>query len=257
MSIDTKCNTCICEYEPGKCSIGKLDKFIKAGAEIEHEDGHAIIKGRACLFHRRSDWKDKQEKSGPDDKSLYDIMRDEVRIDVTAIILFEEGKSFEDLNSTIMAMSSGSIPPVKFIIVDCCSGFTTREVLAFMYSKNYTIPWRLEMVSTTNILRGVDLAVKKTNTRWFITYQAGIIPEADLLEKVDDILNDELLQVVMFKNADNINGLLCLRILYKQIGGNKDDAVQNKIARVCENQNLSRLIMDTSIVFKQEDIKCS
>lgn len=269
--IETVCYQCIFAKWEGDeqvgCHANMLDEHIdKEYVEFETSGKSCwLLNNVACLYYRSPLWKEMQTV----DFNLQTIeqflthARLEMTLRADAIVIVRPGDTIQDVEFTVQALEGMEVPP-KMIYIANCKAIRPSELILWA-QHHMNIKWHIEYfldeVSVNNAVD--DIVFNKCENMYFIVFRAGYIPNADALSIIDRALYDKhekfLLVTPLFDDdgfiiqvdtdsydTKNINGLFCMRIAFKNLGGNGSSGIIDKFRILCEEQKCPHLIRTMS-----------
>jgi len=205
--ISTTCKDCVFKEMHGKvqtgCSLGILDRFEEAGAEItlHCDEGVAYKKvDRVCMY-RRPDW--------DWNSNIYD----EVFIRSTIVVLHSSG---DDLKETLKSVAALDTPKPPNVVV----GHTTDN-LSEIYKTGTSIisPKRFScvyMVESTYDGATQDEAFKRCKNGWIFFVKSGTVLDKDTLKVLNHSVNYTM------NNNLATTGIECyMALAYKVLHGHR------------------------------------
>jgi len=236
------------------CSIGKIDKFEKQGAEIievydETNKEFYVIKGRVCVSWRGSDWKEKNK--GRDDWA--EIVAKETMVRMDAIIYMSKDTTLADVEKTVLSLKNNTIKPAQLTLVNNGSEID-RPTLARICNAS-EFKWRVENIQEEDAsrMRGIDIAIKKVNANdynYYCIFDAGKKVPTNFISDINSSLNDDLNRFLALRSDDG-NGDVGQILMHKRIGGNRDKPFLDKIEHTTRSQGCPNLLQETSNVVSE------
>lgn len=231
VKIGTFCQECI--FCDNGCKLGLHEKWEALGNLKRAEDTFVI--DRICQWRRDVNW-----DQGDDPISK---VNDEVHISGTVIISFKEF-NLENIRSKLSDLSgmwmlknfnvvvSLPINSMPFDVIEIC-----KEVMPdITVDVNVVVEeFTLENFSTE--------AFRKAKNGFVIFLDGEMEIDNTLIKRLDNAINDKLMQIVFIRPVSGYHQTVCLAALYKFLYGNKQKTVEEKIDIMANDQNLSRLVI--------------
>jgi hypothetical protein len=250
VEIKTICRDCIFaefneEYtKQTGCKLNRLSKFAAAGLIKDlYDEKTGLISveiQRFCNACRNSEWASKYED--PEDKLKKEI---ELRLDF--IVIDNEKESWEDdIISSCKSLVNQTIKPRKIIILFYRSTkpiVSLREKIISLL-KETNIKYEIVNVlrSVPNINNVIDEAITKSNSQYYTLCDAGDTIDNNFIEKLNKLLNEDLVQFSMIEPTEGRTGLTVQRLIHKLISGNYNVPVTEKIKTIAKNQNVPHMV---------------
>lgn len=260
--IETVCLNCVfAEWEPideggewGEqcgCAFNIIPRMRDQGADVKYNADeekklhYCSIVDRVCVYCRpHRGWASRF----PDGVNLKEIARNEVKPVMGFILIVN---NLEDLQPMLKSITEMTFKPSDVHVQFRTAG-AVRPVAALQMLKDYLCPhsitYRIDYILEENAtdLRIADIAYKKIKRSYFATFADGFKIPSDFIDTIDKALNDRLERFLLLKPIDGINGMVAQTRITKQIGGNNEDAVFNKLERVAEDQQCQYLVRPVS-----------
>lgn len=275
-TIFTMCNGCVFsslqandnENLSDYCSIGRLEKLQKNGAEIlsvsDKEDPNKNIKlvnRRVCNMLRGDDWAEARTKEGYKKEDFVKLAKKEAEINC-AVIMYMGGESEINLESRMNSLCQsmkflecGEVKPSEFSIINN-SDVPPYEFLSYVRRKCEEIevktPWKMEYVSDSNVkemeeeeqaLACVDIAIKNIDSIYYCVFIEGkSIPE-NYLQSINNFINEDLGRFLAIVPEEGINGMCVQYRVHKQLVGNRGGkTIVEKIELLSSEQKCEEII---------------
>lgn len=249
------------------CEMGVLEKMQANGETItdcedEIKNEFHVIEGRVCPFYRVEAW---VGMAGLDSELDMEMMkrkvREEASLQYDAIVYFTSGMDPNDVIVTMNALSNCNIQPKRVYIVNTSDVKPSQFVRLFNASA--PLPWRMETtVEDCDPMRALDIISKKCESMFMVYFTAGYQPHPEFFDGIDSALYDELDKFIAIEPLDYrpgtaqkieslINGLVVMRVFYKQVGGCARSFIVEKTRRICEEQECPTLLRRGSELISQ------
>jgi hypothetical protein len=263
------------------CSIGRLEKFQKNGAEIlnvefESDPGNnsKLINGRVCNMLRGVQWKESRKKEGLKDEELKARAIEESYINCSAIFYVGKGEggsdatypdlisynwkkeAFDSVCESIKKLDSEKVRPSHVFIINN-SGVDAFEFLTEIRRRfdrmNIGLKWTMEHIADKEIrqieseeqqaLACVDIACKNVKSVYYCVFLLGGKIPSGYLDKIDNEINENLSRFLILKPEEGVNGLFVQHRAHKQFIGNKGGKnIIEKIEYLSSEQQCQEII---------------
>lgn len=232
------------EFQSG-CKLGRLDKLKKN----EISDGYItsyVIDG-ICNACRPEEW-----GLGLKEKEQLDKIKKEIQVQLDFIIVDVDQKDeIQTQNDIVKSCKSAleqEVSPKSVVII---SDNKNLKFASFADEKlnplfeNSGVKYQL-IKHGENIPvfeRLVDVASKRCLHTFFSIYKIGEEIPKDYVERVNTLLNTDLVKTVYIKTHKKYHDLFHSK-LFKLAGGYKDGYIEDKIMHLAKKQNLEHMILE-------------
>tara|TARA_R110000744_G_scaffold73552_2_gene147266 strand:+ start:17304 stop:18107 length:804 start_codon:yes stop_codon:yes gene_type:complete len=231
-SIHTACKDCaFAVYKNGAqegCEFNRIELYRDSGAEVipvydDEDNEFYVINDRICIYHRDKKWVDKYPKS-----EVKNIVEAQTKTPYHAILIRDKDKTIDDINRTVKSLANQHNPPtiVSVINMDIDGSnydFSMQMEKTFKeYDEKFS--WRAQNIvdSDRTARECIDLAIDATYFKnaytFYITFEAGFLVPANFTKELHDAFS--VSQILFAFPIDNINGLLCNKLLHRKHTGN-------------------------------------
>jgi len=260
--VETVCKDCVfATYEDPEdinlqtgCQANMLQRFEDTGVTLNEyidEDQNQKffgIPGRVCLYNRPQSWKDLLEAKQNTD--LIGVARDEMTLRMEVIVYIGEEDDFTTIGMTLDSLAHNKLKPSKVVLCDHQN--IRPSALRTWLAGRVPLAWRAEHIreGDADFMRVVDIGAKKTTSEFFAIFRAGEVVPKDFISSLDKALHDDLERFLLLKPYDDKgNGMVIQNVIHKQIGGNRDKPLVEKLENVTRSQECQHLIKEvTSLV---------
>ena len=230
--IHTACKDCaFALYKDGAqtgCKFNRIDLYKESGAEVipvYDDDGNNfyVINDRICIYHRDKSWVKQYPKS-----EIQNIVEAQTKSPYHAIIVRNPEYSLSDVEKTIESLANQFNPPtiVSIINMDLSASNYEFSIGVEKICKSYEdkFSWRVQNIVDPDkrVRECIDLTIDATYYKnpytFYITFEAGyIIPDGFTKELHNSF---SVNQVVFASPIDEINGMLCNKLIHRKHTGN-------------------------------------
>lgn len=231
VKIGTFCKECI--FNKGSCELGLHEKWRNLGNLKESDDGFVI--DRICQWRRDSNW-----DKGDDPITK---VNDEVHISGTIVIAFKE-YDIENIRSKLEDLSGMWMLKHFNVVVSLPINSLPKETLSICKELMPDITVDVNVVINEFTLEDFSTeAFRKAKNGYVIFLDGTKEIDNTIIKRLDDAINNKLMQIVFVRPTDGYHQSTCLSALYKFLYGNKQKTVEEKIDIMAKDQNLSRLLV--------------
>lgn len=246
--VETVCQHCVfAEFSEGGakqfgCRMNVLSKMKEQGTKLKlHHDVKSdifynSIPDRVCVYNRNKVWADHFNN-----ENLIVVVRKEVQPNMGFVIV-SNGIVY-DLQTTLSSIWRMTQKP-HFICVAFTNNIKPSEALNILSKYIPKIPHRIELILEEGATyeRMVDICFKKFEGQYFASFESGQVIPSTFISDIDEALNDRFERFLLLKPIHGIHGMVAQRIVTRQIGGNSEDTLVNKLERVAKAQKCPHLI---------------
>lgn len=238
IKLGTQCNQC--GYYNNGCTLGILDAFKEAGAEVElTENGHVV--DRVCPYRRLPEW-----TQNNDLKTLIN----EVHVSGTIVIICKD--DLDDLSNKLNIIKRlYQIEKFKIVIVHFET--TSRKAILDIaklhledsqYTAMQVFRESFDENSQVSLKQIADESFKRAKNGYLFFLETGYAFDKNMVNKVNIIINEQMHRLLYIPATDGeVHGMVCMAPLYKVIRGHKITDIQDKIESMAEEANCSTGIM--------------
>jgi|TARA_R110000765_G_scaffold39424_5_gene85764 hypothetical protein len=231
-SIHTACKDCsFAVYKNGTqegCEFNRIELYKESGAEVipvydDESNNFYVINNRICIYHRDKKWVDKYPKS-----EIKNIVEAQTKSPYHAILIRNEDKTVEDINRTIESLANQFNPPTVVSVINMDIAGSNYEfsmqMEEILKEHDEKFSWRVQnIVNSDRTLREcIDLAIDATyfskSYAFYIVFEAGFVVPDNFTRELHDAFSVN--QIVFASPVDNLNGLLCNKLLHRKHTGN-------------------------------------
>lgn len=212
----TICKNCIFSVKNGDVQVGcsfddRISKFEKLGRAEFLEDGYYKIDGlcNACTTY-----------DGEVPEDAYEIIKRRITTDIDHIVLID-GQTNSEISEIAKSIVSQTIRPNSAIFVTKSMNINYDLIMEL----NHIFPGtgiQFEVIHVRDIDATIgdciDIAAKKCRSSYYSIF-SETVPEY-FNERVDYLLNYELLRFVVIKPKSGIHGKVVMRYAHDQVEGN-------------------------------------
>jgi hypothetical protein len=147
------------------------------------------------------------------------------------------------LQHTIESLENNHVKP-NSIIVGFNIDITPHQVIHLL-NDVCNINWKGEIVfeEDPTVLRCIDVCAKKSDTTFYAMFHAGFTIPQDFIQRIDQLINDELARIIVLKPIDKAyNGVVLHKMACKQVGSNRNRPVIEKLEEIAWSQECPTLI---------------
>ena len=257
-SFTTSCKTCIfAQWQDGvqtdRCDLGRLEKYIDFGKTLPHPEGYHTIT-TICNTCRGEVWANQHLG-----KNLVSSVEKEVEIRMD-IILLSIDDSFDVVNKKLpdqisSCINQKRIKPKEIIVVVKNKEVIAPTIYNILNEMCEDIPHKVIRIidysfSTEQCL---DMAVQKCKSQYYAVFSLLSKIPVNLIERLNDLINNQLRNVSMIKPIEGINGMVVQTYLHKVFGGNKNMPIYEKVQEAAQLQNQSEYIISWEDLWKTQE----
>lgn len=234
--VHTACLGCVFSIKQGKeqvgCRLGRTDRYNDLGCLVEayddEENEFYVVTNRICHAKRLKPWGDDIPE-----KDWADKVRSEIEIKTTAVVTIPPNVSLYELDKTIEAIASQTLPFAQTFFVADGEAWKKRGEVKYIHSilarrigSPARFTWRF---SDIRVPHPVDLLFNQFRSHFYATFKAGFPIPHDFARSIDHAINDRYERVFVLTPYDNDgNGLVVHNGFHKSgwVNGNKPVVVQ-------------------------------
>ncbi len=233
---DTSCKECVFatyeEHTQTGCRFGRVEKFRQKGVEVveamDEEREFFVIRTRCHIHrHKKSPWAMKVPG-----RDRMQVARDEVEIELHAIIVMLAEHTVEDVKKTVDSLLVQTVGLQKGTIVVNRDGIKPSQVRELV--PEY---WRVQFIMEReadgghiSVGRCVDHAVDSSTADYYAVFSPGYEVPNDYVQAIDRALNDDLERFVLLEPNEAGQGLLVQLRIHNYYGGNAEAIIQSEDA---------------------------
>lgn len=235
VKLGTMCSEC-CLFSDGKCSVGLHEKWLTAGANVNHTDGDVVI-DRICMYRRPHTWQ-------PDKtKDVLDQLKEEVSIPGT-IVLFHHTGPTSNLATVIEKINSSDITK-KFKLTICCADQYDLSLVVKEAKKFKTDKWTVvKLFDVFNDEQASSEVFRKAKNGYLFFLDSSQDFEPSIFDKINYYVNEKLQRLLLVKQVGNFyHQSVCIAPLFKFVHGNKNMTFEDKIIAMADQQGCLNQIL--------------
>ncbi len=241
----TSCKDCVfAEYEKKnqvECSLNRLEKLKAIGLNIteatDDKKDFYVVHG-FCSSYRPPAW-------AKTVKNKAEAVKEENSLKCGVFIVSEGDASVPEIEKTVTACLKQSRINPQYIVIVNNTKVAHHDII---FRMNDVIPKEILFYVVKPVAKDissfdcVDLAFKQAKNGYYIAFSAGYEPPANFLDKIDNLINEELNPIILIKPSGNVNGLFTMCAMHKMLAGNHEKTLVNKIEEISEEENTKHLI---------------
>lgn len=233
--IGTDCMECCFFHSDNKtCHIGRLDKFVEQGAEVQDVDGKYLVE-RICLFRRTDAWKKSERRRRNLDQAASDVSK-EVQICGTIVVYAD---NLDSLDECFQSLRHAKYIENFNIVVAHYDDLKIQHVFNYIQKQEY-----LENVMAIKINESeegtnfLDEAIKRAKNGFVVTIDSDKRVDQTILEKLQKYVYDEMRRLIYVPPTDGVHECVIFGVIYKYLKGNRFWTFDEKIKELSKEQGL-------------------
>lgn len=235
MKIVTHCKNCVfAKYDNTNKQIScALNRHDKLGVENVVENNFELQ--RYCNTFRPKEWVQQlsfEESLNPEDTVLQEV---HPRIGFFVKLNTEESNAIDALELTINSISKLKARKAAYVVVINDKVEYNEEIwglfIKYFGEVSETTKYHIVQLNEkpSKIIEIIDEAFSKAENGWVMCTSSGLRVRPETLEKLHELLNKQMKQLIMIEPHDGFNGLMFPAHLFKFLNGNKTKTFQDEV----------------------------
>tara|TARA_Y100001973_G_C5203928_1_gene339941 strand:+ start:3730 stop:4533 length:804 start_codon:yes stop_codon:yes gene_type:complete len=231
--IKTNCDGCVFIKAEDEVQVGcTLDRDSKLGVEEVDDETNSFLLERFCNTYRPDEWfsdLDFDQSLNPEETVMKEIMP---RIGFFVRLDTENGdEAIEQLKITIDSIAEIENGPPAYVAVITDKVEFNEEIWGIFLEKFEHPKTKYHIVqlkvSPKDVITTIDAAFPHAQNGWVYTTTSGEKVPKDVLNRLHDLINVQIKQVMMVEPYDRFNGLMFPAFVFKFLNGNKTKIFQD------------------------------
>lgn len=223
MNISTSCKDCVFATLNKKkiqtgCTLNRTDKL-----QVKEIDDGSFVLERFCNTYRPQEWLSSlsfDESINSNDTVLQEIYP---RIGYFVRLLTNETEAIQKLETTIESISKSQ--PSYVVVINDKVEYNEEIWGLFIkyFGEESNIKYHIiQMTESPEVIeRIVDKAFTHAQNGWITVTSSGEIVPNDMLQRIHNMINIQMKQIIMIEPYDEFNGLTFPAYVFKFLNGNK------------------------------------
>lgn len=218
--LGTICNECVFYGNEDKsCTLGKIDKFLSAGAEVIWDESGPSI-DRVCMYRRPFTW-----SSGKNLPECISQVKEEVHITGTILLLVE---NLADLERNLRSLRSIDGIDSFRLIINHTDKISREEMGRFSSELDFD-DYFCVLSFEEDLSKRLFECFGKSKNGLFIVLDCSKDLDTLFVDKLEYFINQEMIRMVHVKPVDGFHMSVTPAIIYKQLYGDLEGSVAEKI----------------------------
>jgi len=237
------------------CELNLIERYKEKGIsseiEIKELDNKAYIVDTFCLFRRPPGWKKAKEEEAKT-KSYAEIADSELIVDTTILAFIAPGHKFDEVLKFVENVNEMVIKPDKIIFINAAQ---ISPLLFSQLNSKSKVNWSMEFIidikKDISVLRmsSNDIGARKAKTNFILTVDIDKSLNLDFISKIRSKLVDDFEALFVVLDDDDGSANFYQTSLYRDVLGNEQFPVNEKIQWKAENDKCQHLIKKTQEIF--------